>query len=64
MDPISALSIVTGIVTFANFGTTSKLPEIYVELSKSEISRPAALIALKVELRSLSNNAADTRARI
>jgi len=54
MDPLSALSIATGIVTFIDFG--AKLVTLYVEIQKSDDGRPAALSALETESRELSGH--------
>jgi hypothetical protein len=62
MDPLSALSIATGIITFVDFG--SKLISLYVEIQKSDDGRPAALSALETESRELSGNAAHARDKI
>lgn len=62
MDPLSALSIATGIVTFVDFG--AKLVSLSLEIKKSEEGRPAALSALMVESRDLSGHAAHARRKI
>ncbi|KAK1753868.1 P-loop containing nucleoside triphosphate hydrolase [Echria macrotheca] len=62
MDPISALSIATGIVAFIDFG--GKLIKLFIEVRKSEAGRPDVLSSLEVESRDLSKHAADARARI
>ncbi len=62
MDPLSALSIATGIVTFVDFG--SKLISLYREIQKSEAGRPAALSALETESRELSDNASHAQSKI
>ncbi|KAK3315626.1 hypothetical protein B0H66DRAFT_347710 [Apodospora peruviana] len=62
MDPLSAFSIVTGIITFVDFG--AKLVSLYLEVQKSEAGRPEALSALDTESRELSGNASGARDRI
>ncbi|KAK3897559.1 hypothetical protein C8A05DRAFT_38884 [Staphylotrichum tortipilum] len=52
MDPLSALSIATGIVTFIDFG--AKLVTLYIEIQKFDDGRTAALSALESESRELS----------
>jgi hypothetical protein len=59
MDPLGALSIATGIITFADFG--AKLVSLYLEIRQSEDGRPAALSALQAESRDLSGNASQAR---
>jgi chromosome segregation ATPase len=59
MDPLSALSIATGIITFADFG--AKLVSLYLEIRQSEDGRPAELSALQAESRDLSGNASQAR---
>lgn len=62
MDPLSAFSIATGVITFVNFG--GKLVSRYLEIKKSENGRPAALSALEAESRDLSGHAAHARNKI
>ncbi len=62
MDPLSALSIATGIVTFVDFG--SKLVSLYSEIRSSKDGRPTALSTLQTESQSLSKNASDARGKI
>ncbi len=54
IDPLSALSIATGIVTFIDFG--AQLVTLYVEIQKSGDGRPAAFSALETESRELSGH--------
>lgn len=62
MDPLSVLSIATGIVTFVDFG--AKLVSLSLEIKKSDEGRPAALSALMVESRDLSGHATHARDKI
>lgn len=62
MDPLSALSIATGIVTFIDFG--AQLVSLYLEVQASDAGRPAALSALETESRELSGNASHAQTRI
>jgi hypothetical protein len=62
MDPLGALSIATGIVTFVDFGT--KLVKLYLEIQKSNDGRSPAVSALEKESRELSGNATHARDNI
>jgi len=62
MDPLSCLSIATGIITFVDFG--AKLISLYVEIRESEHARPAALSTLESESRELSDNATLARDKV
>ncbi|KAK3291573.1 uncharacterized protein B0H64DRAFT_295148, partial [Chaetomium fimeti] len=62
MDPISALSIATGIVAFVDFG--AKLVSLWLEIQGSEDGRPAALSALETESRELWANASHARDKV
>src|SRR5690348_12450845 len=62
MDPLSVLSIATGIVTFVDFG--AKLVSLSLEIKKSDEGRPAALSALMVESRDVSGHATHARDKI
>lgn len=61
MDPLSALSIATAVITFVDFG--SKLISLYLKAQESENGRRAALCKLETELRELSKNASQARER-
>lgn len=62
MDPLSCLSIATGIITFVDFG--AKLISLYVEVRESEDVRPEALSTLQNESRELSDNATQARDKV
>jgi len=62
MDPLSALSIATGIVTFIDFG--AQLVTLYAEIQKSDDGRPAALSALETESRELSRHSSHALSNI
>jgi hypothetical protein len=60
MDPLSALSIATGIVTFVDFG--GKLISLYSEIQRT--GRPSALSDIEDQLRDLSANATHAKETI
>jgi hypothetical protein len=62
MDPLSAFSIATGVVTFVDFG--AKLISLYRGIGKSEDGRPAAISALEVQSQQITGNASSARAKI
>ncbi len=62
MDPLSALSIATGVVAFIDFG--AQLISLYLEVQISVAGRPAALTALEAESRELSANASHAQTKI
>lgn len=59
MDPLSALSIATGVITFVDFG--SKLISLYLQAQEPDDDRRATLRKLETELREVSNNASHAR---
>ncbi|KAK3311950.1 hypothetical protein B0H66DRAFT_608860 [Apodospora peruviana] len=61
MDPISALSIASGIVAFVDFG--AKLVSLYSEIRTSHDGRPAALSTLETDSHELSRNATEAKDR-
>jgi len=62
MDPLSALSIATSIITFVDFG--AKLVSQYSDIKNSQDGRPTALSALETELGELSANATHARDKV
>ena len=62
MDPLGALSIATGIITFVDFG--AKLVALYLEIQKFNDGRSSAVSALEKESRELSGNATHARDKI
>lgn len=62
MDPLSAFSITTDVVTFVDFG--AKLISLYREIGKSEDGRPAATSALEIESQQITGNASYARGKI
>jgi len=59
MDPLSALSVATGVVTFLDFG--AKLIALYSEIRQSENGRSDALSTLEIESQELSRYVAGAR---
>jgi len=62
MDPLSALSIATGIITFVDFG--SKIVSLYSEIRSAKDGRPTALSTLQTESHELSKTTSDARGKI
>ncbi|KAF4452083.1 P-loop containing nucleoside triphosphate hydrolase [Fusarium austroafricanum] len=62
MDPLTAFSLATGIVTFVDFG--SKLVSQYLEIRQSKNGRPAVLASLEVESQDLSAKATYARDKV
>jgi hypothetical protein len=62
MDPLSCLSIATGIITFVDFG--AKVVSLYVQVRGSDDGRLAALSDLEKESRELSGNASHAQEKI
>ena len=62
MDPLSCLSIATGIITFVDFG--AKVVSLYLEVQESDDGRLAALSNLTRESQELSSNASHAREKI
>jgi len=62
MDPLSALSIATGIATFVDF--SSKLVSLYSEVRSAKDGCPTALTTLQTEYQELSQTTSDAKERI
>ncbi|KAF5573226.1 hypothetical protein FPANT_12526 [Fusarium pseudoanthophilum] len=62
MDPLSAFSLATGIVTFVDFGT--KLLSQFSEIRLSQNGRPAVSATLEADTKNLSEKATHARNKV
>ncbi|EXK83448.1 hypothetical protein FOQG_12310 [Fusarium oxysporum f. sp. raphani 54005] len=62
MDPLSAFSLATGIVTFVDFG--SKVLSQFSETRQSQSGRPAVLPTIEAESKNLSEKAKHARNKV